>query len=50
MILVAGGPGTLGAALVPRLVERNLPVRVLTRAGLVMDTTEMTVEPHPPPN
>lgn len=33
MILVAGGTGTLGAALVPRLVERNLPVRVLTRAG-----------------
>lgn len=33
MILVAGGSGTLGTALVPRLVERNLPVRVLTRAA-----------------
>lgn len=33
MILVAGGTGTLGAALVARLVERNLPVRVLTRTA-----------------
>lgn len=31
MILVAGGTGTLGTALVPRLVQRHLPVRVMTR-------------------
>jgi uncharacterized protein YbjT (DUF2867 family) len=31
MILVAGGTGTLGKALVPRLVQRHLPVRVMTR-------------------
>jgi uncharacterized protein YbjT (DUF2867 family) len=31
MIVVAGGTGTLGQRLVPRLVERGLSVRVLTR-------------------
>ena len=31
MILVAGGTGRLGTLLVNRLVNRNLPVRVLTR-------------------
>jgi uncharacterized protein YbjT (DUF2867 family) len=31
MILVAGGTGRLGTLLVKRLVNRNLPVRVLTR-------------------
>jgi NADH dehydrogenase len=31
MIVVAGGTGTLGAKLVPLLVERHPPVRVLTR-------------------
>ena len=31
MIVVAGGTGTLGQRLVPRLVERGLPVRVFTR-------------------
>lgn len=31
MILVAGGTGTLGKRLVPRLVERGDPVRVLVR-------------------
>jgi uncharacterized protein YbjT (DUF2867 family) len=31
MIVVAGGTGTLGRRLVPRLVGRGLPVRVLTR-------------------
>jgi uncharacterized protein YbjT (DUF2867 family) len=31
MILVAGGTGTLGKRLVPRLVERGEPVRVLLR-------------------
>lgn len=32
-VLVAGGTGTLGSVLVPRLVERALPVRVLTRTA-----------------
>jgi uncharacterized protein YbjT (DUF2867 family) len=31
MIVIAGGTGTLGQRLVPRLVERGLPVRVFTR-------------------
>ena len=31
MITIAGGTGTLGSALIPQLVERGLPVRVLTR-------------------
>jgi NADH dehydrogenase len=31
MIVVAGGTGTLGQRLVPRLVDRGLPVRVFTR-------------------
>jgi uncharacterized protein YbjT (DUF2867 family) len=31
MIVVAGGTGTLGTRLVPRLAERGLAVRVLTR-------------------
>ncbi len=31
MILVAGGSGTLGKRLVPRLAERGLPVRILSR-------------------
>ena len=31
MILVAGGTGRLGTLLVNRLVNRHLPVRVLTR-------------------
>jgi nucleoside-diphosphate-sugar epimerase len=30
MIVVAGGTGTLGQRLVPRLVERGLSVRVFT--------------------
>lgn len=41
MILVAGGTGTLGTALVPRLVERNLPVRVLTRAAEAVEGVEV---------
>jgi NADH dehydrogenase len=31
MITIAGGTGTLGSALIPRLAERGLPLRVLTR-------------------
>ena len=31
MILVAGGTGLLGHHVVSRLLERGLPVRVLTR-------------------
>ena len=31
MIVVAGGTGTLGTRLVPRLAEAGLEVRVLTR-------------------
>jgi NADH dehydrogenase len=31
MIVIAGGTGTLGQRLVPRLVDRGLPVRVVTR-------------------
>ena len=31
MIVIAGGTGTLGQRLVPRLVDRGLPVRVFTR-------------------
>jgi uncharacterized protein YbjT (DUF2867 family) len=31
MIVVAGGTGTLGTRLVPRLAEQGLGVRVLTR-------------------
>ena len=31
MIVVAGGTGRLGQRLVPRLVERGVPVRVFTR-------------------
>ena len=33
MIVVAGGTGTLGTALVPRLVQGHLPVRVMTRTA-----------------
>lgn len=33
MILVAGGTGTLGKVLVPRLVQSRLPVRVMTRTA-----------------
>ena len=31
MITIAGGTGNLGSALIPRLVARGLPVRVITR-------------------
>jgi uncharacterized protein YbjT (DUF2867 family) len=31
MIVIAGGTGTLGQRLVPRLVERGIHVRVFTR-------------------
>ncbi len=31
MIVIAGGTGTLGQRLVPRLVDRGIPVRVFTR-------------------
>jgi uncharacterized protein YbjT (DUF2867 family) len=41
MILFAGGTGTLGSALVPRLVERNLPVRVMTRTAGKIEGVEV---------
>jgi uncharacterized protein YbjT (DUF2867 family) len=42
MILVAGGTGTLGSRLVRRLVERGMPLRILTRDSARMSRPATT--------